>query len=396
MFGTLTMAPPDAILGLTEAYNRDPNPNKINLGVGVYKSTAGDTPVLSCVKVAEQRLLERESSKGYRPITGDPRYGELVLKLAFGELHTAVINERCVTAHCPGGTGALRILADYLNRAHGAPTIWVPTPTWANHPAIFSAAGLPVKAYPYFDRARNELHWKALTEALSAIPAGDVLLLHACCHNPTGVDPTPDQWRNIAAILADRGVLPVFDFAYQGFGTGLDADAFGLRAVADRVPELVVCSSFSKNFGLYNERTGAMTLMAADKTTAQIEISHVKLAIRAGYSNPPAHGAAIVRTILEDTELRTRWEAELATMRERINGMRRLLAETLGKKRANLDAAFIMRQRGMFSMSGITKAQAHALRERFAIYLLDSGRINVAGVTPANVDRLCEGIAAVL
>lgn len=397
MFGTLTMAPPDAILGLTEAYNRDSNPDKINLGVGVYKDEAGQTPVLACVKAAERRLLENETSKSYRPITGDARYGELVQTMLFGDGHPVLTDKRCVSAHSPGGTGALRVVGDYLTKLGRRPTVWLPTPTWANHRAIFTAAGLTVDQLPYFDAKSNALDYSALCAKLDTLPEGDAVLLHGCCHNPTGVDPSLSEWEGLAERLAARKLLPIVDFAYQGLGDGLGEDAEGLRIIAGKVPELVVCSSFSKNFGLYNERTGAVSIVAEDQATAEVVLSNVKVCIRSNYSNPPAHGASIVRTVLEDPTLARQWDGELGEMRQRINGMRELFVETLTNKRAPIDCSFIMRQRGMFSMlSGISKEQVHALRERFSIYIVDSARINVAGITSANVERLADAIVAVL
>ncbi len=257
MFQDVTPAPPDAILGLSEAFKADPRPGKINLAVGVYKDANAKTPVLDAVKAAERRLVDTETTKGYLPIDGSPAYAVRVQAMLFGDGHPTVENGRAGTAHTPGGTGGLRVAGDYLQQNHPGATLWLSDPTWANHQPIFAAAGLATKTYPYLDRQRNTLDFDAMLAALRDIPAGDVVLLHGCCHNPTGVDPTPDQWRDIAAVLAERGVLPLVDFAYQGFGDGLDDDAAGLRAVADACNELLICSSFSKNFGLYNERVGA-------------------------------------------------------------------------------------------------------------------------------------------
>jgi len=396
IFASLEPAPPDAILGLTEAFKKDPNPEKINLGVGVYKDAAGDTPILESVKAAERRLLESETTKGYLPIDGPPEYGRAVQRLLFGEGHDIVTQQRAATAQTPGGTGALRVVADYLHKMHPGSTIWVSDPTWANHPQVFDAAGVAQQSYPYFDAQRNALDFDGMNAALDGIPAGDVVLLHACCHNPTGVDPTPEQWEKVADRCAERGILPLVDFAYQGFGTGLDEDAAGLRILAAKVPALLVASSFSKNFGLYNERTGALTVVASNRHEADTAMSHVKKAIRANYSNPPAHGGKIVTTILDDNSLRMQWLDELAAMRGRINGMRKLFVETLAQKGAKGDFSFIERQSGMFSFSGLTKEQVQTLREKHAIYIVGSGRINVAGMTESNMDRLCGAIAGVL
>lgn len=396
MFDSLKMAPPDAILGLTEAFNRDQAADKINLGVGVFKDEHGKTPVLDCVKRAEATLLETETSKSYKPITGDPRYAELVAELLLGAQHPFSAAGRVRAAHCPGGTGALRVAGDFLNRHCGATRVWLSQPTWANHKAIFAAAGLETAHYPYFDAEQNRLDFEAMLVQLEQIPAGDVVLLHGCCHNPTGVDPDAEQWQAIARVVAERGIFPIVDFAYQGFGDGIEQDAGGLRTMVEQVPEAIVCSSFSKNFGLYCERTGAISIVARDADAAETVLSNIKLSIRANYSNPPAHGAAIVATILDTPELRTLWESELKAMRDRIQGMRRSFVAKLSEHGANIDSSFIERQRGMFSMSGLGKVHAEQLRREHSIYIVDSGRINVAGMTSSNIDKLCRGIAEVV
>ena len=396
MFETIQPAPPDPILGLTEAFKQDPSPEKINLGVGVYKDAEGATPVLGTVKEAERRLVESETTKAYKPIPGDARYGELVRGLTFGPDHPVVAGGRARTAHTPGGTGALRIAGDYLSRMHGGPAVWVSEPTWGNHNNIFTAAGLEIKTYPYLDRATKTVDFQAMLEAIGNIPAGDVVLLHGCCHNPAGADPSVEQWAELADLLAERSVLPLVDFAYQGFGEGLDEDAAGLRTLGERVSELIICSSFSKNFGMYNERVGALTIVGAEPSHADAVFSQVKKNIRSGYSNPPAHGGEVVTTILDDADLRRRWLMELAGMRDRINRMRQLFVDTLKAKGVERDFSFITRQRGMFSFSGLSKEQVEALREEYSIYIVGSGRINVAGMTESNMDRLCGAIAAVL
>ena len=396
MFENLEMAPPDAILGLTEAFKKDPRPGKINLGVGVYKDSKDQTPVLASVKAAEKRLLEHEASKNYMPITGDAAYGRVVQEMVFGKGGAVEQAGRARTAHTPGGTGALRVAADFLARCGGKRTIWMSDPTWANHPAIFEAAGHGVKYYPYYDAATKGLNGAAMIDALNAVPAGDVVLLHGCCHNPSGMDPDGDQWRAIAAAAKRQGWLALVDFAYQGFGDGLEEDAAGVRALAAELPEMIVCSSFSKNFGLYRERCGAFTIVAADSGAADRAFSQVEKAIRANYSNPPAHGGLIITTILGDPGLRAQWEAEVTEMRNRINGMRRLFVDTLKAKGVERDFSFITRQKGMFSFSGLTKDQVNKLREENALYIVGSGRINVAGMTESNMDQLCSAIAAVL
>jgi len=396
MFETIKTAPADPILGLTEAFNQDPNPSKVNLAVGVYKDGSGRTPVLNTVKEAERRLLQSETTKAYLPMPGDPTYGSLVQKLLFGDNHIIVTSGRGATAHCPGGTGALRVAGDYLHKLHPASAIWLSDPTWENHATVFGAAGLQVKRYSYRDAATNGLNFTAMLESLEQIPAGDVALLHACCHNPTGIDPTVEQWSQIGDVLCRRGVLPLVDFAYQGLAEGLEEDAAGLRALCKKVDELFVSSSFSKNFGLYRERTGALTIIGTTAAQTQTVMSQMKLVIRANYSNPPSHGGAIVMTVLQDPKLRAKWVTEVAEIRDRINGMRRLFVDTLKAKGVARDFSFIIKQRGMFSFSGLTKEQVDKLREKYAIYIVGSGRINVAGMTEANMGRLCEAIASVL
>ncbi|MBW7937426.1 MAG: aspartate/tyrosine/aromatic aminotransferase [Candidatus Omnitrophica bacterium] len=395
-FETVTMAPPDAILGLTEAFKKDATPHKINLSVGVYKDENGETPIFDTVKKAEEALLKREKSKGYLPIDGSPEYSSAVQNMVFGKGHECLASGRVATAHTPGGTAALRVAADFLHSAFPAATIWTSDPTWPNHPGVFKAGGLPVKTYPYFDAATNTLDFPAMIGALKSIPPGDVVLLHGCCHNPTGVDPTPEQWKQILAVLQERDLLPLVDFAYQGLADGLSEDALGVRTLCVPGCEMLVASSFSKNFGLYNERVGALSVVAADAEGAQRVLSQIKATIRANYSNPPSHGGAIVSTILNDAGLTHEWESEVTAMRVRINGMRELFVKTLKEKGIDRDFSFICRQRGMFSFSGLNKDQVERLKKEFGIYVVGSGRINVAGMTRNNMDRLCEAIAAVL
>ena len=396
MFDSITPAPPDAILGLTEAFKKDPNPRKVNLGVGVYKDAGGATPVLDTVKEAERRLLSSEKTKSYLPIDGSPEYDAASQRLVFGDSHEIVTVGRSVTVQAPGGTGALRVAGEFVAIVNPGATVWLSDPTWPNHPSVFESAGLKVASYPYFDPATNGIDFERMLATIRTIPAGDVLLLHGCCHNPTGVDLSPAQWQAVAEVAAERGLLPLLDFAYQGFADGLEEDAAGVRTIAAHCPEMFVASSYSKNFGLYNERVGALTLVARSAEAAEAALSHVKRCIRANYSNPPAHGGEIVRTILGDPELRRRWEGEVTAMRQRINTMRHLFVETLNEKGVDRDFSFIARQRGMFSFSGLNPAQVKALRERHAVYIVGSGRISVAGMTEGNMDYLCEAIADVL
>lgn len=396
MFEHIIAAPADPILGLADTFRADPRAHKINLSVGVYKDDAGQTPVLHSVKKAEKRLLEEESSKNYLGIDGLASFAACTQALLFGADSAIVREKRAKTAQTPGGTGALRVAAEFIARQTSASTIWISNPTWPNHASVFKAAGLEVREYGYFDAANMALDFDVMLTSLEQAKAGDVVLFHGCCHNPTGIDPTPAQWDQLAKLSAAKGWLPLFDFAYQGFARGLEEDAYGLRAFCANHSELLVASSFSKNFGLYNERVGACTLVAADQETAERAFSQVKSVIRANYSNPPAHGAAVVALILSDPQLKAEWEAELTEMRGRIHQMRELFVAKLQALGANRDFSFIARQNGMFSFSGLNPQQVARLKDEFAIYAVGSGRINVAGITSSNIDPLCQAIAQVL
>ncbi len=396
MFENLQMAPPDAILGLTTAFREDSNPEKINLGVGIYQDAHGKTPTLKCVKAAEERLLEAAAEKTYLPIDGYADFTHSARAMMLGEGHEAVASGRAIVAQTPGGTGGLRVAGDFIKQVFPAATIWMSKPTWANHPAIFAAAGVPTKSYAYYDAKTFSLDIDAMLADLKKVPAGDVVLLHGCCHNPSGIDPTPEQWKQIADVVYERGALPLLDFAYQGFGEGLTEDAAGLLELCRPGCEMLIASSFSKNFGLYRERVGALTVVAADANAAKAAMSHVKKAVRANYSNPPFHGAAIVATVLADPQLKQQWLVELAEMRDRINGMRTSFVDTMKQKASTRDFSFIANQRGMFSFSGLTPVQVDELKSKHSIYIVGSGRINVAGITPSNIERLCDAIASVL
>lgn len=396
MFERIAAAPADPILGLADLFRADDRPNKINLGIGVYKDETGKTPVLTSVKKAEQYLLENETTKNYLSIDGIADFGRCTQELLFGADSTLISNHRARTAQTPGGTGALRVAADFIATQTSAKRIWVSNPSWPNHKNVFAAAGLEVCEYHYYDAAQHALDFDGLLNSLSAAQAGDIVLFHGCCHNPTGIDPTAAQWAQLAELSLAKGWLPLFDFAYQGFARGLEEDAEGLRAFAASHQELIVCSSYSKNFGLYNERVGAFTLVAADAAVVDTAFSQVKATIRANYSNPPAHGAAVVATILGNSALRALWEQELTSMRERIQRMRQLFVNTLQEKGAKGDFSFIISQNGMFSFSGLTKDQVVRLRDEFGVYAVNSGRVNVAGMTPDNMSPLCEAIVAVL
>ena len=391
MFENLTAAPADPILGLADLYNKDERTNKINLSVGVYKDETTQTPILESVKKAEHFLLGDETTKSYLPIDGVSVFNRATQTLLFGE-----DNDRARTAQAPGGTGALRIMADFLSRRTKVKRIWVSNPTWPNHRSVFQTAGLEVREYHYYNAQTHNLDFDAMMNDLSLVSAGEAVLFHGCCHNPTGIDPTPEQWQLISDLALKKGWLPLFDLAYQGLGQGLEEDIFGLRLFANSQPELLIASSYSKNFGLYNERVGAFTLIAANTDIADRAFSQVKTIIRANYSNPPAHGAKIVSYILNSPELKEEWIDELTGMRQRIHRMRQLFVKTLQEKGANQDFSFIAKQNGMFSFSGLSEEQVLKLRNDYGIYIVNSGRINVAGMTLDNMSRLCESIVEVL
>ncbi|MEM9353734.1 MAG: amino acid aminotransferase [Planctomycetota bacterium] len=386
-------APADPILGLTAAFKEDTREGKINLSVGVYQDEQGRTPLLECVREAEGRLAAETQTKSYLPIPGSPGFRNAVRELVFAS--TGVEAGRVSFAHTPGGTGGLRVAGDFLKANLSGATLWMSTPTWPNHPNIFGAAGVTTKGYRYFDPATNGLDFEGMLADIGQMPAGDAILLHGCCHNPTGIDPTPEQWSKIAGAVRERGVLPLLDFAYQGFADGVEEDTVGLKAFAGEGAELIVISSFSKNFSLYRERVGGLSIVSADAEGAAAVQSQMNRVIRSNYSNPPAHGAALVECVLTDDALHQQWLGEVAVMRDRINGMRSLLVESLKAEGVPGDYSFITRQRGMFSFSGLTKEQVGRLREEHAIYVVGSGRINVAGLTPDNVGRVAKAIAAV-
>ena len=393
MFQHIPLAPPDSILGLTEAFRKDTNPKKVNLGVGVFKDESGQTPILTSVKKAETRLLEKEKSKSYLPIGGGAIFAEQTMDLVFGN-HPALAEKRVRTVQTPGGTGALRVGADFLARWMPKASTWVSNPTWANHKGIFAAAHLPIKEYPYYNPANRGVDFAAMKSALQEIPAGDIVLLHVCCHNPTGADLTPAEWAEVAAIAQRQGWLPFFDFAYQGFGDGIEEDRAPLQEFLNAGLEFLVASSYSKNFGLYNERVGALSMVARDVDTADKVFSNVEIAIRVNYSNPSNHGGAIVAEVLSDAELRAEWMGELAAMRGRIKTLRAKLVDGLQARGVKQDFSFINRQRGMFSFSGLTDEQVAALRGEKAIYIVKGGRINVAGLSNASLAYVCDAIAS--
>jgi len=393
-FSSISTAPPDPILGLTEAFLADQRSDKMNLSVGVYKDASGQTPVLNCVKAAEQRLLENEKTKGYLPIDGAADYRKAVQRMVFGE---AISSDRIATLQSPGGTGALRTAASFLASEMPPMRVWASTPTWANHHAVFAAEGLPVESYRYLAVDQKSLDFEGMLEDLtSKASRGDAVLLHACCHNPTGIDPTSDQWDVIAKTLSERGLLPLIDFAYQGFGHGIREDAASIEAILQQNQEAIVCNSFSKNFGLYGERVGAISIVAGDAGAASAVQSQLKRLVRCNYSNPPRHGGSIVATILGCDELTSQWESELAAMRDRIKALREQFVTTMQRTGKGHDFGFLLDQCGMFSFSGLNKMQVDQLKSDHGIYIVGSGRINVAGMLESKMDSFCAAIADVL
>ncbi len=395
-FDTVSLAPADPILSLTEAFKADQNPDKVNLSVGVFVDQSGVTPILDTVKEAEKRLLADATSKSYLPMTGTPTYASLTQKLCFGEELAGQLQGRVSSLQTPGGTGALRVAADFISKNLETNTIWVSNPTWANHKGIFGAPGLKIETYNYFNSDTLSLDYCGFLESLEAIPAGDVVVLHGCCHNPTGADLTPEQWEDVARIAASKKWIPLIDFAYQGFGNGIEEDAAAARIVAKAGLPAFVCQSFSKNLGLYQDRVGALHVITDDASNQANIVSQLKISVRVNYSNPPAHGGAIVTTILSDEALTTKWHAELAAMRDRIAGVRTQFVNALKAAGIERDFSFLTEQKGMFSFTGLGKEQAIALREQHSVYIVDSGRINVAGLTDSNIDRVVAAIKAVL
>ncbi|MFB2661397.1 amino acid aminotransferase [Shewanella mangrovisoli] len=396
MFNSLVAMPADPILGLLTQYREDSHPQKVDLGVGVYKDPAGNTPILNCVKKAEKFRLDTETTKVYIGPTGSPQFNTLITELAFGNDHSAIIANRIRTVSTPGGTGALRVAGDFIKRCNPNAVLWVSDPTWANHTGLFEAAGITVKTYPYYDYDTKSLKFDEMLSALAQIGPNDVVLFHACCHNPSGMDLTTEQWDKVVALTKEQGFTPLIDMAYQGFGDGVDIDAYGVRKMAAAVDNMILCSSCSKNFGLYRERIGSCSVVAKDANTANIAHSVLLYVVRCLYSMPPAHGAAIVETILGSAELKQEWLDELKVMRDRINGNRAILVEKLKANGVERDFGFIARQKGMFSFLGVNPEQVARLQKEFSIYMVGSSRISIAGISEDNVDYLAKSIAKVL
>lgn len=394
MFESLERQPPDAILKLIAEYGQDPRDTKVDLGVGVYRDANGDTPVFRAIKKAEQRLLETQTSKSYLGSRGAAEFCEAIQAVVLGDV--AGREDRITTLQTPGGSGALRVAAGVILRANANATVWVSDPTWNNHLPLLGGAGLKLESYPYYDTVRNELRFDAMLEALQRVPSGDVVLLHGCCHNPTGMDLDSDQWDDVVRVIAERGLVPFIDIAYQGFANGLEEDAYGVRRMLESVSEMLVAASCSKNFGLYRDRVGSLTFLSSNASASEVVASQALNIVRTMYSLPPDHGAAVVTMILNDPELRREWLDELTTMRERMKEMRRLLVEKLGRTAPDRDFSHIERGNGLFCYLGVTPEQVAALKRDYGVYLVDTGRINVCGITRKNVDYLSAAIAAVL
>ena len=396
LFAAVEMAPNDPILGVTEAYNADPNPTKVNLGVGVYTDDEGTVPVLDCVRRAEQAMAAQAMARNYLPIDGLKPYDRAVQDVLFGLDSAALKEGRIVTVQALGGTGGLKLGADLLRRVNPAAEVWISDPSWENHRAIFEYAGYRVNTYPYYDPATHGLCFDAMMQALDALPNGSIVLMHACCHNPTGVDLKEPQWERVIETVNRRGLVPFLDIAYQGFADSLDADASAVRRFAESCPAVFVSSSFSKSLSLYGERIGALSIVTQDATEVNRVLSQVKRVIRTNYSSPPTHGGQAAAAVLTTPELRTLWEQELGQMRDRIKIMRRQLVDKIRAIRADFDFSFVVEQRGMFSYSGLTLEQVRRLRADYSIYTIDSGRICVAALSSRNIDYVAKAVASVL
>jgi len=396
LFSAIEMAPRDPILGITEAYNADQNPAKVNLGVGVYYDDNGKVPLLECVKKAEAILIEKYAPRTYLPIEGLAAYDKAVQELVFGADSAVVLEKRAITAQAIGGTGALKLGADFLQRFAPTSQVWISDPSWENHRALFESAGFQVNNYPYYDANTRGVNFAGMLDALKTMPVGSIVLLHACCHNPTGADLTDDQWTQVIEVVTQRGLIPFLDMAYQGFGDGIEADGKVVRRFAEAGGALFVSNSFSKSFSLYGERVGALSIAASSADEAARIMSQLKRVIRTNYSNPPSHGGQVVATVLATPELRQLWEEELAGMRVRIREMRHAFVAKLKEKAPTHNFDFVIQQRGMFSYSGLTKEQVGKLREGNSIYAVDTGRICVAALNSKNIDNVIDAIAKVL
>lgn len=396
IFAAVEMAPRDPILGLTESFNTDVRPTRVNLGVGVYLDDSGKVPLLNAVKLAEKARLETMPPRGYQPIDGLVAYNQAVQKLLFGERSSLLADGRVITLEALGGTGALKVGADYLRRLLPQATVYLSDPSWENHRALFEFAGFEVETYPYYHPLTHAVDFAAMRQGLQALPAGSIVVLHACCHNPTGADLDAEQWREVVDIVGARGLVAFVDIAYQGFADGIDDDALAVQLFAESGLPFLVASSFSKSFSLYGERVGALSVVTASRDESVRVLSQIKRIVRTNYSNPPTHGGAIVAAVLANADWRRTWEEELGEMRQRILAMRLGLVERLQKTGVGADYSFIVRQRGMFSYTGLSAAQVDRLRDEFGIYAVSSGRICLAALNTSNIDYVAGAIAAVL
>ena len=396
LFSAVEMAPRDPILGLNEQYNADTNPNKVNLGVGVYFDDAGKLPLLQCVQAAEKAMMDKPAPRGYLPIDGIVAYDNAVKALVFGADSDVVQSGRVSTVQAIGGTGGLKIGADFLKKVSPNAKVLISDPSWENHRAIFVNAGFEVGTYAYYDAAKRGVNFEGMLADLNAAPAGTIVVLHACCHNPTGYDITAAQWDQVIAVVKAKGLTAFLDMAYQGFGHGIAEDGAVIGKFVAAGLNIFVSTSFSKSFSLYGERVGALSVVASDKEEASRVLSQLKIAIRTNYSNPPIHGGAVVAAVLGNPELRAQWEAELAEMRVRIKAMRQKLVDGLKAAGVKQDMSFITQQIGMFSYSGLTKDQMVRLRNEFGVYGTDTGRMCVAALNSKNIDYVCAAIAKVV
>jgi len=396
VFEVLPALAPDPILGLSAAFRADPNPNKIDLGVGVYKDEQGNTPIVGAVAQAQLRLLETETSKTYITPQGVQGYIDGMLELLLGKGNQAVLGNRVAAVQAPGGCGALRILAELLKRCNDNAKVWVSDPTWANHIPLIGNAGLELATYPYFDKNTASIKFDEMLATLKTIPKGDVVLLHACCHNPTGADLTQAQWRQVAEVAQQQGWLPFIDSAYLGFGDDLETDAFGMRLMVESVPEVIIAASCSKNFGLYRERVGLAVMVTANSAQTPIVQSQIQAIARGIYSMPPSYGGALVDIILHDEALKASWVAEVDEMRNRMRDLRSLLVNKLAENGAQKDFSFVNQQKGMFSFLCISPEQVKAVRAEHSVYFVDSSRVNIAGINLTNVDALAKALVSVL
>lgn len=390
------MAPRDPILGLTELYKSDPNSSKVNLGVGVYYDDNGKVPLLECVSRAEQQLVATAIPRAYLPIDGLPAYGKAIQRLVFGANSAEIAENRIITLQTLGGTGALKVGADFLKHISPNAQVWISDPSWENHRGLFENAGFVVNSYPYYDSATRGINFNAMKDSLQALPAGSIVVLHACCHNPTGADLSDEQWKDIVAIVRQRGLVPFLDIAYQGLGDGIERDAHAVRLFAHTMAPVFVANSFSKSFSLYGERVGGLSVVTQNADEAARALSQLKRIVRTNYSNPPTHGGQIVTTVLNDDQLSALWASELATMRDRIRDMRQSLANSIAQRVPSADFSFVIRQRGMFSYSGLSKQQVRRLREEFSVYVIESGRICVAALNSQNIDYVADAVASVI